>query len=542
MKDSKGVLWTVSSHRMLKILPGFILLMMMSTFSVRSAVAQTVCSGSGFPADDYVCVNIADNGVSPVVSQDYDGSSPLIIGTAAAPVTIGDYEVALIVTFAGSTSGIGITIDGTITRTSAGTSQLGLVITADGGWSTGAVTPIPPAEYGITLDVEASGTSSTVIGGALGYDASGVQVLQQDVAWESNPGGVLDAVLESGGASNETENFLIPVNSAGEINFGGAIWALRNITAVHINNVGTIVDIPSGIVVGSPPLNVSLLGESFEVLQLDVEGVLEHFRKSQFRLAGPDACEEDHWHSNTGSAISLEGNTLSDPNPTSCGYGKESEATILDLSLITEDTTAATSVTIGPEEVLFVDSSATLTIPANLTLTNTSNTIINLGTINNQGTITNTGTIANTGTITNECGGTVNNTGTITGNSIIEETCQAIDPTPNILANGSGGTLSINEGDQLSIGISLDPGSNTGTSAVWYIAVKTPSGWQSFNLTQMDYSTSGLSALLQDVGLVSFGSVEIFSTLGLSAGTYTYYFAVIIGDGLFLDSVVVNVQ
>ena len=103
---------------------------------------------------------------------------------------------------------------------------------------------------------------------------------------------------------------------------------------------------------------------------------------------------------------------------------------------------------------------------------------------------------------------------------------QTGDPTPDITANNSEVTLNINEGDQLSIAISLDPGNYTGTSADWYIAVNTSSGWQSFNISQMDYSTSGISPLLQGYGLISFGPTGIFSTSSLSAGTYTYYFAV----------------
>ena len=115
-------------------------------------------------------------------------------------------------------------------------------------------------------------------------------------------------------------------------------------------------------------------------------------------------------------------------------------------------------------------------------------------------------------------------------------------PVPDIKANGSDETININSGDQLSIALSLNPGSNTGTSADWYIVVETPSGWLSFNISQMDYSTSGLSPILQNFALVSLSSTKIFSTSSLSAGTYTYYFAVILSGQLYYDSVVVNVQ
>ena len=58
----------------------------------------------------------------------------------------------------------------------------------------------------------------------------------------------------------------------------------------------------------------------------------------------------------------------------------------------------------------------------------------------------------------------------------------------------------------------------------------------------MNYSTSGLSPVVQDYGLVSFGSTVIYSTSSLSEGTYTYYFGVIFSSGqIYYDSVEVEV-
>ena len=113
---------------------------------------------------------------------------------------------------------------------------------------------------------------------------------------------------------------------------------------------------------------------------------------------------------------------------------------------------------------------------------------------------------------------------------------------PEITANDSSGPVNITEGEQLAISISLAPESCTGVDADWYIVVNTPSGWQSFNVSQMDYSTSGLSASLQDYGLISFGPLKIFSTSSLSAGTYTYYFAVDVSGQLYYDRVTVTVD
>ena len=116
------------------------------------------------------------------------------------------------------------------------------------------------------------------------------------------------------------------------------------------------------------------------------------------------------------------------------------------------------------------------------------------------------------------------------------------NPIPDIKANGSDTSVTLDRFDPFFVKISLDPGDYTGTLADWYICVNTPSGWQSFNLTQMDYSTSGLSPLLQSYGLINLGSTKIFSTSSLSAGTYTYYFAVNVSGQFYYDSVTVNVQ
>ena len=122
-------------------------------------------------------------------------------------------------------------------------------------------------------------------------------------------------------------------------------------------------------------------------------------------------------------------------------------------------------------------------------------------------------------------------------------TVTAIDPSPQITANGSGGTVNINEGDPLSIAISLSSGSFSGVSADWWIIVSTPSGeWEHYDFSLGDY-TPGLMSSLPGFSLVDFGSNVIFNTSGLGAGTYTYYFAVDLGGGqVFFKSVVVNIS
>ncbi|PKN82601.1 MAG: hypothetical protein CVU47_02470 [Chloroflexi bacterium HGW-Chloroflexi-9] len=52
----------------------------------------------------------------------------------------------------------------------------------------------------------------------------------------------------------------------------------------------------------------------------------EHYPLIQFRIAGPDNCDANHYHAD--HAVSFEGTTTRDPNPGSCGFGRESEAEI----------------------------------------------------------------------------------------------------------------------------------------------------------------------------------------------------------------------
>jgi hypothetical protein len=123
----------------------------------------------------------------------------------------------------------------------------------------------------------------------------------------------------------------------------------------------------------------------------------------------------------------------------------------------------------------------------------------------------------------------------------VAESATESPPVTTITANDSEGPVNINTGDLLSITIGLDPGSYSGATADWYIIANTPSGWQSFDVSQMDFSTSGISASHQDYGLISLDSAEIFSTASLSAGTYTYYFAVDLSGQFYLDNITVTV-
>lgn len=60
----------------------------------------------------------------------------------------------------------------------------------------------------------------------------------------------------------------------------------------------------------------------------------EHYPLVQFHVAGPDACDADHYHAAV--AGSFQGSSTSDPNPTSCGFGRVSEAEVIEVDVSQE--------------------------------------------------------------------------------------------------------------------------------------------------------------------------------------------------------------
>ena len=84
-------------------------------------------------------------------------------------MTIGEYDVAITVSLAAGPAGIGITITGTATRSTAGTQ--GLLV--EGGVDGSATSLVPVPSVALVLDGTATGTSRTQLGGGLGYPTSG---------------------------------------------------------------------------------------------------------------------------------------------------------------------------------------------------------------------------------------------------------------------------------------------------------------------------------------------------------------------------------
>jgi hypothetical protein len=108
---------------------------------------------------------------------------------------------------------------------------------------------------------------------------------------------------------------------------------------------------------------------------------------------------------------------------------------------------------------------------------------------------------------------------------ILVITRTALAMSPDIKANNLDGPVTVQQADNLSITVSLDPESSLGMNCDWWVVVHTPSGeMQYYDLTQGAF-TSNLSATYQGA-LLNLDSTEIFNTSGLGAGTYTYYFGV----------------
>lgn len=66
-----------------------------------------------------------------------------------------------------------------------------------------------------------------------------------------------------------------------------------------------------------------------EIVVLVIGG--QHYPIDQFVLAEPDECDSSHWHAYA-PVTSLEGTSASDPNPSGCGFGKESEIPVIEVT------------------------------------------------------------------------------------------------------------------------------------------------------------------------------------------------------------------
>lgn len=132
---------------------------------------------------------------------------------------------------------------------------------------------------------------------------------------------------------------------------------------------------------------------------------------------------------------------------------------------------------------------------------------------------------------------------------ILYDVVFAVDPVPDIIANNSNGTINITPSDNLSVTVELNPGSYSGNSADWWLAVETTEGWYYYDFDRREgewvYAPSPDNVLVTHQGpLFGLSKYEVVNISGLPAGTYVVYFGVDMNmnglldfDKLYYDSV-----
>jgi hypothetical protein len=120
-----------------------------------------------------------------------------------------------------------------------------------------------------------------------------------------------------------------------------------------------------------------------------------------------------------------------------------------------------------------------------------------------------------------------------------------IHPIPDIKANGSAGPISITQADTLKIRISLISYGLT-DNADWWLVYKTSSVWFHYNKVTKSWDP-GLGVTHQGA-LFDLNNKKVFQSLGLSPGTYWFYFGVdmnmdgkVTKSSLYYDEVKVTV-
>jgi murein tripeptide amidase MpaA len=128
---------------------------------------------------------------------------------------------------------------------------------------------------------------------------------------------------------------------------------------------------------------------------------------------------------------------------------------------------------------------------------------------------------------------------------LINWTQLPVNPILDIQANGLDGFITINQSDNLSITVALDPGAKVGQSADWWALALTPYGWYYYDLSTV--WLPGIFVTYQGP-LGDVAPYEVLNYTGLPTGSYTFYFGVdLIMNGLinvgplYYDSVEVTI-
>lgn len=116
------------------------------------------------------------------------------------------------------------------------------------------------------------------------------------------------------------------------------------------------------------------------------------------------------------------------------------------------------------------------------------------------------------------------------------------DPVPDVRVNGSNGPVTIPQGDNLTVTITLNPGSNSGENADWWVVINTPfpppNDWYHYDL--ISGWMPGLNYTFQSSLFNLTPPFEVLNVTGLPVGAYTFYFGVDMGQ-IHYDGVAVNI-
>ncbi len=125
-------------------------------------------------------------------------------------------------------------------------------------------------------------------------------------------------------------------------------------------------------------------------------------------------------------------------------------------------------------------------------------------------------------------------------------TAAATDPVPDVKANGSDGPVTVTQGTNLTVIVSIDPGNHTGENADWWVYATSPFGtyWYTLNSGWLPSET-----LIRVHGrpLFNLSPYTVLDMSTLPVGDYNFNFAVDgnmdnIRDATYLDSELVTIQ
>jgi len=215
-----------------------VILLLMGTLSAR---AQSVCNGPPYlgTSGPELCVALSETpgGATLYYRQSADvGDPPLSIVEAS----FGEYEVDLEVGYVFGPLGMEITIEGTVERALPG--NKGIVVRAEGGWAP----PLVAGSGDLLLEGFATGTSQIQQGGGAGFPVTPT-FPEFDTGFSPFPV-MIDVQLF--GADTFDETLLDQPVQEGSV-------AIVSNTAFHLNDVGDVIDVPGGVVLGNPTVSGS---------------------------------------------------------------------------------------------------------------------------------------------------------------------------------------------------------------------------------------------------------------------------------------------